>query len=121
MEIENSPLPRMPLNVPVDFKKSYARQVSKATLRNISLSGAFMEFRENELKPSEKLVLTFMVSGRERKIQATVIWANTVGAGVKFKPTNNRDVQIIDDLMYFVEASRSNKRGVLDTILKKVA
>jgi hypothetical protein len=50
-----------------------------------------------------------------------VIWANTVGVGVKFKPTNNRDVQIIDDLMDFVEASRSNKRGVLDTILKKVA
>lgn len=51
---------------------------------------------------------------------ATVVWANSVGCGVKFMPVNNRDVQIVDDLIYFVEAQRTDRRDVLDKILKKV-
>jgi hypothetical protein len=56
-----------------------------------------------------------------RKIHASVIWSNRFGAGIKFSPTNNRDVQIVDDLMYFVESKRENRRSVLDSIFKQVA
>jgi hypothetical protein len=36
-------------------------------------------------------------------------------------PMNNRDVQIVDDLIYFVEARRSDSKDILDGIFKKVA
>ncbi len=120
METEK-PLPRIHLHVEVEYKKNYARQASGGVLKNISLSGAFVESRGADFKHNEKIMLTFSVSGRERKIAAHVIWTSQEGAGIKFKPTNNRDVQIIDDLMYFVETSRTGKKDVLDDIFKKVA
>lgn len=114
------PAPRTQLLLPVSFKKNYSRENSKGSLRNISLSGAFLEHEESALKPNDKLVVFFEVAGRERKIQATVVWSNSVGCGLKFMPVNNRDVQIVDDLIYFVEAQRTDRRHVLDKILKKV-
>ena len=50
-----------------------------------------------------------------------VIWANALGAGLKFLPANNRDVQIVDDLIYYVEAKRTDTREILASIFKKVA
>lgn len=121
MDSNNIPAPRTQLLLPVSFKKNYSRENSKGNLRNISLTGAFLEHEESSsLKPNDKLVVFFEVVGRERKIQATVVWANSVGCGLKFMPVNNRDVQIVDDLIYFVEAQRSDRRDVLDKILKKV-
>lgn len=121
METSNVPAPRTPLHLEVSFKKNYARQVSSGVLKNISLTGAFLEFQDGSFRANEKLALTFVVAGRERKIAATVIWANSVGCGVKFHPNSNRDVQIVDDLIYFVENNRSERRGVLDSIFKKAA
>jgi hypothetical protein len=114
------PAPRTPLQLEVSFKKNYAREESKGTLRNISITGAFLEHSGTSFKANEKMVITFIVSGRERKVPAVVIWANSVGCGLKFAPTNNRDVQIIDDLIYFVESQRSTRRSVIDKIFKKV-
>lgn len=117
----NTPAPRTPLHLEVSFKKNYARRESNAVLKNISLTGAFLECRGESFRAHEKLNLTFVVAGRERKIAATVIWTNSAGCGVKFHPNSNRDVQIVDDLIYFVESSRDGRRSVLDDILKKVA
>lgn len=119
METSKAPSPRTPLHLEVSFKKNYARQASSGVLKNISLTGAFLEYRGESFRTNEKLALTFVVAGRERKIAATVIWCNSVGCGLKFHPNSNRDVQIVDDLIYFVESNRSERRGVLDHIFKK--
>lgn len=120
METTKNPAPRTRLHLDVEFRKNYARQASKGTLKNISLTGAFLDFTGGDFRANEKLQLTFVVSGRERKIAATVIWANSSGCGVRFQPASQRDVQIVDDLIYFVEEGRSGRKNVLDDIFKKV-
>ena len=114
------PSPRVPLELPIEFRKSYARQAGKGLLKNISLTGAFLETATLELFPTDKLIFTFSLSERIRRMTATIVWKNGRGCGVQFHPFNKRDVQIVDDLMYFVEASRSDRRNVLDDIFKRV-
>ncbi|QDK36155.1 PilZ domain-containing protein [Bdellovibrio sp. NC01] len=114
------PAPRTPLNLEVSFKRNYAREETIGTLKNISITGAFLEFSGGDVRTNEKLNLFFVVAGRERKIAAQVIWINSAGVGIKFMPTNNRDVQIVDDLIYFVENGRTEARSVMDSIFKKV-
>ncbi len=126
MDGENvsSPAPRMPLQLEIEFRRSYARRGEKGRLKNISLTGAFLELETalpRKLSPQDKVLITLFVSGRARQISAHVIWNSDSGCGLKFLPTNNRDVQIVDDLMYFVENSRDSQREVLDSIFKKVA
>jgi hypothetical protein len=117
---QSTPSPRIPLELNVEFRRSYARANDDGILRNISLTGAFLQ-TESHFEKNDKINLTFVVSGRTRKISAKVVWTSPSGAGVMFQHYNNRDVQIIDDLMYFVENSRSERRDVLDTIFKKVS
>ncbi len=116
---DKDPAPRIPLKLDVDYKKSYGRSNETGKLKNISLSGAFLEHGNEALKANDKVAITFKVGGRVRKINALIIWSNSAGAGVKFLPTNNRDVQIVDDLMYFVETKRESRRTVLDDIFKQ--
>lgn len=118
---DKNPAPRIPLKLDVEYRRSYARCGEIGHLKNISLSGAFLEHGNGDLKVDDKLLVTFTVSGRVRKVHATVIWTSKMGSGVKFEPTNNRDVQIVDDLMYFVESKRENRRDVLDDIFKQVS
>lgn len=115
------PAQRTQLNLDVHFKKSYARNEAVGTLKNISITGAFLVCSEQQFRTNEKINLRFVVSGRERKVAAQVIWTNSSGCGVKFLPSNNRDVQIVDDLIYFVENYREDRRDVFETIVKKVA
>ena len=121
MNTNQSPAPRTPLFLDVVFRKNYARVDSNGSLKNISLTGAFLEVPVNDLVMGEKLNLFFTVGSRDRKIAAQVIWKNTFGVGVKFLPHNNQDIQIIDDLIYYVESKRIGYRGVLDGIFKKVS
>lgn len=116
---EKVPAPRIPLKLDVEYRKSYGRSTEVGKLRNISLSGAFLEHGNEALKASDKVCITFKVGGRTRKINAAIIWSNAAGSGIKFLPTNNRDVQIVDDLMYFVESKREGRRNVLDDIFKQ--
>lgn len=113
------PSPRIPLQMSVEFRKSYGRQNAKGTLKNISLTGAFLETETLELAPTDKLVLELVVSERRRKMAATIIWKNARGCGVMFKPFNRRDVQLVDDLMYFVQNRREFRRNLLDDIFKQ--
>jgi hypothetical protein len=121
VEVSNTPAPRTPLHIQVAYRKSYAREDVQGDLKNISLTGAFLTHSGETLRSGEKLHLTFSVSGRERSVQAVVVWSNTKGAGIKFLPANNRDVQIVDDLIYFVESKRSGTKSVLDKIFNKVS
>lgn len=118
-EIEKIPAPRIPLKLDVDYRKSYGRSTETGALKNISISGAFLEHDNETLKNNDRVNITFKVGGRVRKINAVIIWSNSCGAGIKFLPNNNRDVQIVDDLMYFVESKRENRKTVLDDIFKK--
>ena len=121
MSINSVPSPRTPLILDVSFKRSYARKEDQGVLKNISLSGAFLEVGSHELRVEEKINLTFVVGSRERKIAAQIVWKNSLGAGIKFLPVNNQDVQIVDDLIYYVESKRMGYRGIMDGILKKVS
>lgn len=116
-----NPAPRTPLNIEVEFRKSYAREAANGTLKNISLTGAFLQNAHAHLKAGEKLSLKFQVSGRERNVHAVVVWNNSAGCGLKFLPANNRDIQIIDDLIYFVENKRTDTREILHNIFSKVS
>lgn len=121
MDSKIAPAPRSQLFLEVSFRRSYARNDIKGVLKNISLSGAFIEIANHNLDLEEKINLSFVVGTRERKITAQIIWKNSFGAGIKFLPINNRDVQIVDDLIYYVESKRMGYRGILDGILKKVS
>jgi hypothetical protein len=116
-----NPSPRLPLQMHIEFRKSYARQGGKGTLKNISLSGAFLETDTVELFPSDKLIVTINLSERTRRMTATVVWKNGRGCGLQFHPFNKRDVQIVDDLMYFVQNTRSGHRSILDGIIQQVS
>ncbi len=117
-----APAPRLPLKMDIDYRRNYARQNDQGLLKNISLTGAFLETSQTQLMSvDEKLTVNFEVSGRKREVHALVIWKNELGYGIQFQPDNNRDVQIVDDLMYFVETNKESKKSVFDSILKKVS
>jgi hypothetical protein len=119
-KLTDKPAARLPLVLDVEYRKNYARNSELGRLKNISLTGAFLQSSNIEIQPRDKIVLTIIVSGRARKVQASVIWRNQAGCGVRFQPGNNRDVQIVDDLIYFVENQRTSRRSVLDDIFKQV-
>lgn len=118
---EHTPAPRVPLKLEVEYRRNYARSGEAGQLRNISITGAFLEHRGHTLKTDDKVNIEFNVGGRTRMITALIVWTNSQGCGVRFMPQNNRDVQIVDDLIYFVESKRESRRSVLDNIFKKVA
>lgn len=121
MSLERQIAPRIPLAIDVEFRKSYSRQFNKGTIKNISLSGAFLERDNIEFTPGDKLQMTLNVGSRERKLSAEVVWKNPSGIGLKFHHTNNRDIQIVDDLMYFAENKRESQKDVLGDIFDKVS
>lgn len=121
MESEKLPSPRTPMNMEVCFKRSYAREESVGFIKNLSLTGAFLAFQAMPMQPGEKINIRLQVEDRLRKIPAVVVWSNSVGCGILFQPTNNRDRQIVDDLIYFHESGRELRRSVLQEIFKKVA
>lgn len=120
MSQERQIAPRIPLTIEVEFRKNYSRQFAMGTLKNISLSGAFLEESQSQFLPGDKLQMTLNVGSRVRKLAAEVVWRNTNGVGVKFHHSNNRDLQIVDDLMYFAENKRESQKDVLGNIFNKV-
>lgn len=121
MSETNAPAPRVPLVLPIEFRKTYSRQASRGGLLNISLTGAFLEHTTDDLAVNDQIHIHFKVSGRERVLQAAIVWKNGAGSGIQFNPENNQDVQIIDDLIYFVKSRRESKREVLNSIFGKIA
>lgn len=115
------PAPRLPLKLPIEFRKNYSRKSDYGDLRNISLTGAFLIHDTEEFVVNDKINIHFKVSGRERTLNASVVWLGENGCGLRFHPDNNRDVQIVDDLMYFVKGRRVKNKTVLDQIFSKVS
>ena len=114
------PAQRIPLTLPIEFRKNYSRKSDYGDLRNISISGAFLKHDSRDIIINDKINICFKVSGRERTLQASVIWQNSEGSGIQFHPDNNRDVQIVDDLMYFVKDRRYKNRSVFDSIIEQI-
>lgn len=121
MSPESNTAPRIPISFEIEFKKNYCRQFSKGQLKNVSLSGAFLEQTENEFVAGDKLQLLMTVGSRSRKLNAIVVWKNNAGVGLRFSHSNNRDLQLIDDLMYFAENKRTSQKSLLGDIFNKVA
>ena len=119
MEFEK-PAQRHFVELKFEIKRSYARVPAPAEVKNLSLSGAFIR-TEDPLKTAEKINVFLTVSGRTRRIAAQVIWVGERGAGIKFMPFNNRDLQIVDDIIYYATEKTQSTRDLLDTILSKVA
>lgn len=117
----DKPAPRLPLKLPIEFRKNYSRKSDYGDLKNISLTGAFLIHETDEIVVSDKINIHFKVSGRERTLMASVVWLTEHGCGLQFHPDNNRDVQIVDDLMYFVKGRRGKNKNVLDEIFDKVS
>ena len=68
MEAENSGVaPRVVLSLPVKFRKTYGRREEQGLLKNISLTGAFLESTNENYIKNDKLVFQMEVSGRQRK------------------------------------------------------
>lgn len=116
-----APAPRYPVEIDVEYRKSYGRDPATGTLKNISVTGAFLENSNPDAEIGDKILVTINVSGRERVINATVVWKNQRGFGLKFSPFNNKDLQIVDDLIYFLESKREKRKDVLENIFKKVS
>jgi hypothetical protein len=116
---EQKPQPRIPLSMEIKFKKNYGRNTIPGILKNISLSGAFLKVDNiSKVSHNEKISLVLEVAGRKRAITAYIIWQNSEGCGVSFRHSNNRDLQLVDDLMYFVENDRSERREFFADFLK---
>ena len=121
LKSDTNPAKRIMLAVEVNYRKTYGRQDLKGKLINISLSGAFLKTEDLDFNMSEKIHLTFSVGTRPRDLTAKIVWKNEYGMGLEFFHTNNRDVQIIDDLIYYIEESRHDRKQVLSQIFEKVA
>ncbi len=122
MDIANSEVaPRVQLSLPVRFRKTYGRRDENGLLKNISLTGAFLQSTNDNYIRNDKLIFHMEVSGRQRKIEAKVVWKNDVGYGVNFLPFNRTDVQLIDDLIYFVNENKETKKDLLQSIFSKVS
>lgn len=122
--LSTKPAPRTPVDHEVLFKRNYSRVEARVKLKNISVTGAFIEMDENErthVKAQDKIYVRLAVAGRERKLAAQVVWLNKSGCGIKFIPHTNRDTQLVDDFIYFAENSRADSRDLLSNIIKNVA
>ncbi len=117
---DTKPAKRFSVDLAFEFKRNYARQVCKAEVRNISLTGALIK-TELTLKPTEKINVYLSLSGRMRKVAATVVWVGDKGIGLRFQPFNNRDLQIVDDIIYYATEKTTSTRDLMDSILSKVA
>lgn len=117
---------RINLKCPVEFRRSYGRINGKAFLKNISLTGAFLDFSQTQLvnvgdlKIRDRIVLFFSVSDRDRKVVSSVVWQNEIGCGVQFHPSNQRDFRIVDDFIFFVELGKEKRKKVFLSILDQL-
>lgn len=114
------PAPRFPVELDVKFRRSYERDFSQGILKNISLSGAFLNKDHVNVRAKDKILITLNVSGRKHSLNANVIWTCPQGCGLKFLPFNNKDTQIVDDLIYFLESKREKRKDILSNILEKI-
>ena len=94
---------RTELRLEIVYKTIYGRTPQKAIFKNISHTGACLEMNDSKVRIKDQIKIVFTVADRVREIRAEVIWKSNDSCGVKFKPKNNQDILIIDDLIYYVK------------------
>lgn len=134
---------QIPVKLDVEYKKIYARNFENAQLKQINNSEAYLFFQPEDstkdqpatnmdlqredairnkgdkkeiLHLKDKISIVLAVGQRKRTLQASVISKDPYGVKVKFHFYNKRDYQIVDDLIYFVEKSKEERRKRLDFI-----
>ena len=120
----------IPLNLDVAYKKNYARHFKNGQLKRINNFEAYLFIGRDEvtldqrtplddkksLNLKDKISIVLQLGERKRILQASVTSTDSYGAKVKFHFYNNRDYQIVDDLIYFIEKSKEKRRRRLDFI-----
>lgn len=89
------------MNLVTSLKRLFSRAGIEVTVKNLSLTGAFIEVSNKDLCLHDKVKIAVVLFDRERELSATVVWKNETGVGVKFIYKNSQDMQIVDDLIYF--------------------
>ena len=119
-------------NLNVEYKKKYARYFKNGRLKDISNSEAYLITKDEEcvqkykirndktiLNLRDKVSVILKLGQRKRILQASVISNNAHGVKLKFHFYNNREYQIVDDLIYFIEKSKEKRRQHLDFIFSQ--
>ena len=121
----------IPPNLNVEYKKKYARHFNRGILKDISHSEAYLlienegfiqEYKRNDkdcLNIKDEISIILKLGQRERTLQASVISNDTYGVKIKFHFYSNREYQIVDDLIYFIEKSKEKRRQSLDFIFSQ--
>jgi len=118
---QNSPAPRTRLNVPVIFRRKYAREDESGQLKNISQSGAFLAQKGEALVVGSKVHILLDFLGNRREIVAEIVWSNHTGAGIHFLPNVGRDKLAVHDFIEFMNEQKTTRSSTLNLIFKKVA
>ena len=105
----------------VEYKKKYARHSKMGTLKNISNSEAYLLTKDDSffLNIKDEVSILFRLGERKRIVQASVISKDNHGIKIKFQFYNNKEYQIVDDLIYFIEKSKEERRQSLDFIFSQ--
>lgn len=114
------PAPRTVFNLEVQFRKSYARAISNGRLRNISLTGAYLECTEF-FHLQERFQFHFFIGGQLHFVAAETVWRSSNGYGVKFITIKKRDTRVIEDVVQIAESMRYGKQQLLSNILKSAS
>lgn len=116
----NQPAPRTPARMGVEFRRVYGRQVFDGIIKNISVTGVFIE-HALRFEKEDMVQIEMCIGNRKKKIKAKVIWSNEMGSGLQFHPKSKQEIQMIDDMIYFIEQRWHEMKGVLNNILIKMA
>ena len=108
-------------NLDVEYKKKYARHFKVGRLRDISNSEAYLLTKDDKtpFNLKDEISITLKLGQRKRTLQASVIASDTSGVKIKFHFYNNREYQIVDDMIYFIEKSKEERRQSLDFIFNQ--
>ena len=108
-------------NLNVEYKKKYARHFKMGNLRDINNSEAYLLTNDDKtsLNLKDEISIFLKLGERKRTIQASVILKDTHGIKIKFHFYNNKEYQIVDDLIYFIEKSKEKRRQSLDFIFNQ--
>lgn len=125
---QNKPAQRLYLKMPISYRFIYGRQNQKGLIKNISLTGAFLKWNQDQKSfqspPSfcleDKVLLFFSVKGRMRRVKSSIVWINDIGCGMQFLPKNQRDIQIVDDLIYFKKFESKKKEELFRLIIEQI-
>lgn len=105
--------------IPVEYRCNYDRQTSLGTLENINLKGAFLRTSLPFDSTTEKILLTISLNKRKREIKANIVDRGKSGCAVEFLYVGKKGLQLIDDLIYFIEKITDKKKSLLHSIFEK--